>query len=75
MGRRYGRSAEAIRKIRAGESYADVLPEIPRRKRHDPNGVTCHQCLHWTNRCHLGFPEPEQEGVTCAQDCGSFHLA
>lgn len=75
MGRTYGRSAEAISKIRYGKTYAHVLPALPRRRRRDPEGVTCLQCRHWTSHCHLGFPEPKEEGVACAQDCSSFLAA
>jgi hypothetical protein len=43
------------------ETWPDITPT-----------VTCLQCLHWADRCELGFPDPVDEGLWFAADCASF---
>jgi hypothetical protein len=71
MGRRHGRSHQAIAQIRYGQTHADHLPELPRWT----TGRSCEQCQHWGNAeqpCRLGFPDPLEEGLRFAGDCNSF---
>lgn len=68
----FDRTPEAIRQVRIGGSYAEVLPEIPRWKSRTRGARTCHDCEHWRSRCQLGLPDPELEGVGFAEDCSSF---
>jgi hypothetical protein len=38
-----------------------------------PGVLTCLSCQHWTDdRCGMGFPDPELEGVGFAADCETF---
>lgn len=70
-GRRHGRSAEAVRRIRLGKDRTDVHPEVPRWAQ----GVSCERCIWWVGRCDLGFPDPAIEGVAFAADCSSYREA
>lgn len=67
-----GRSAEAICQVRAGISYRNVLPEIPRWGARKSMRASCHACVHWRSRCVMGFPDPEEEGPGFAADCSLF---
>jgi hypothetical protein len=67
MGRRYGRSHQAIVQIRYGQTHAGRCPDLPRWIYR-----SCEQCQHWTGRCGFGFPDPLDEGVGFAMDCDLF---
>lgn len=67
-----GRTGEAICQVRRGNSYRDVLPEIPRWGARKLQGLSCHSCAHWRNRCEMGFPDPEEEGPGFAADCSFY---
>jgi hypothetical protein len=68
MGRRYGRSHQAIAEIRYGRACRARLPDLPRWVK----GRTCDQCQHWTDRCDLGHLDPLEEGTAFAQQCATF---
>lgn len=67
-----GRTAEAVRHIRIGEAYPDVLPEIPRWPSRTRGAITCYSCHYWRGHCGMELPDPLQEGVGCAEDCSLF---
>lgn len=69
----YGVAPETAQKIRRGDSYSDVLPELPRIKRTQQERTTgprCNECVHdLDGRCTLGFPErirSNAAAVVCA---------
>lgn len=68
LGRRFGRSAEAIRQVRAGLTHAHLRPDdVP------PGQPSCHQCIHWASSgCNLEFPDPIELGPRFAVDCAVF---
>ena len=69
---RYGCSREAIRQIKAGITYQDLLP-AGYRPPPGPRDPSCLQCHHWQNdRCGMGFPDPAEEGPGFARDCVLF---
>jgi hypothetical protein len=71
MGRRYGRSHQAIVQIRLGQTNADRLPELPRWA----PGRSCETCAHFRDQedpCSLGLPDPREEGVRFGQHCSAF---
>jgi hypothetical protein len=44
--------------------------EIPDLEAEPP---TCEQCIHWdAERCDLGHPDPQDEGIVFARWCASF---
>ena len=72
MGRRYGRSHEAIRQIRYGISYTDRCSDVTRWI----PGASCEKCQHWAgSSCDLGLVDPLIEGVKFAQDCSVYKEA
>ena len=67
-------------RIRSGEMWGDVLPEIPRLLP-EQTVRTCHDCVHWAepkrpgaNPCSLGFPEPKRRGHEWARLCSVYKL-
>ena len=72
LGRTLGRTAEAIRQVRRGKAYRDVLPDLPRWQRGRLQGPSCYGCTHWANGCAMGFPDPEEEGPGFARDCSLY---
>ena len=77
MGRRLGRSPEAIRQLRYGITHKNIHPEIARWGQATPAttspGPSCYTCGHWrTDRCSFGFPEPGLEGPDFAADCDLY---
>lgn len=59
----FGVSGRLISRIRVGERYRSVRPDLP-RWRH------CQACVHWAPaRCTLGFPDQ------VAGDCSAFTRA
>lgn len=74
MAIRFGIGQEFVRRIRCGESYRDVLPEIPRPG--SPGRAVCTRCIQWHSdrrRCLLGFPDPHEESVLFAAECCCFN--
>ena len=74
---RHGCSASTVGKVRRGELYPHVHPEIPRFKSKSKIGKkTCTKCNHYTgnreNPCSLGHPDPIEEGLNFAFYCPSF---
>lgn len=67
-----GRSSEAIRQVRIGKTYRDVLPDMPRMIPLRSGGVTCYTCEHWRGDCTMGFPDPLEEGPGFARDCDFY---
>ncbi len=67
IARQVGRSAPAVADVLAGRTHTHVSPDLPRRQ-----GLTCLQCQHWTGRCRMGFPDPEEEGPQAAAWCNSY---
>lgn len=69
-----GWSRPMVTAIRRGELYPDIWPDLPRRPA--PAGgvasLSCHHCDHWSRRCGLGFPDPDEEGPGFANDCSSY---
>lgn len=72
LARDLGRSEEAIRQVRRGQVYRDVLPEIRRWSTRKTHGMSCHVCVHWSGKCKMGFPDPEEEGLGFAADCSFY---
>lgn len=70
-----GVSREAVRKVRHGMMWADVLPHLPRMDR-TISGRTCNQCEHFApGRCLLEIPEfasSHRSGYRFARYCPSF---
>lgn len=72
-----GCSRETVRQLRCGLLYVKVHPELPRPKSPKPKaqatGPSCDRCASWKDdRCGFGFPDPVQEGLTFAADCGLY---
>lgn len=73
LARRFKVARSTIYKIRTGQMYADVLPDLPRT---DQLAVTCEQCQHWQQeRCDLGFPDPLEMGVRFGRLCNLYRSA
>jgi len=72
LARQLGRSAEAIRQVRRGTAYREVLPDLPRWRRGQPKGPSCYACSHWSAGCLMGFPDPMVEGPGFARDCSLY---
>jgi len=73
LGRILGCSAELVRQVRCGLTYADRLPHVARWSRTGLNQQrTCEECQQWTGRCSLGHPDPEEEGLGFASECLDF---
>lgn len=70
IGQRFGCHRETVRQIRAGKLYKDLLPHnyLPQ----DPAGPRCDKCIHWSEACNLGFPDPVIEGLYFARDCAAW---
>ena len=77
-----GISREAVRRVRIGTLWADVLPKMQRMDPGDAD-ARCNACVHWESRgshndddpgsrCALGIPEYATEGMTWARGCGAF---
>lgn len=71
-----GWSRPTVAAIRRGEIHADAFPDLPRQ--HAPAAgvasLSCHSCDHWSRRCGLGFPDPDEEGPSFANDCSAYLL-
>ena len=79
MGRRLGRSGEAIRQLRIGATHGNFHPEIARWQPMPAlasvatiSGPNCFACAHWNDRCAFGFPDPLEEGPGFAADCDLY---
>lgn len=70
-----GVSKDAIQKIRAGHTYAEMLPELERPNKGFPRstGPRCTSCVHYfRGNCTLGFPEVRERGMYAASQCAAF---
>ena len=66
IGREFGVSGATISHIRAGARHAKVRPDLPRWR-------SCERCVHWEERCTLGFAEPLELGFwRAAIDCSAY---
>jgi hypothetical protein len=77
-------SAGPVTKIRAGECYTDLFPEIDRsaipskilnkivKKGTEINHRVCTDCALWDDRCNIGIPEQITTGIRYAYECGAF---
>ena len=36
---------------------------------------SCLQCIHWSGRCGMEFPDPDEEGPSAAQWCSCYEAA
>lgn len=77
-------SRESVRKVRLGEFYADVLPELPRQRPGrraevvpvSMEGPSCWRCSSWVDgACREGFPDPLEEGPGFAADCDLYDVS
>lgn len=68
ISRQVRRSWDVVDAVLRGERYADVHPDLPRRAA----AISCRQCDHWSGKCGLGFPDPQEEGLWFASECSSF---
>ena len=70
-----GIARDTVMRIRFGQIYADVLPELERL---DPSkkGAYCYRCIHWSRDgdgcCSLGIPEATNDGQLYARGCGAY---
>jgi hypothetical protein len=74
----------AIAKVRAGETYVDIHPEIDRaslpskilnkivKKGAEVEWATCDKCIQWSDRCLLGIPEQSEIGLRYASECSAM---
>lgn len=67
IARQVGRSLPTVAAVISGQRYTEWHPDLPRRV-----SLSCSQCKHWQNRCGLGFPDPEEEGLQAATWCNSY---
>jgi hypothetical protein len=77
MGIELGVSHQCIQQIRAGATWTDAFPEVPRRAGNPrrTGGKSCKQCCHWTQgECAMGFPDPLEEGPRFAVDCDFYEV-
>jgi hypothetical protein len=74
LGEELGVNDSSIQKIRCGESYTHVHPEVPRPKAGARRkGPTCEQCVHLCNdRCSLSFPEFKHRSYRAAAVCAAY---
>lgn len=70
-----GVSKDAIQKIRAGHTYAEMLPELERPNKGAPRstGPRCTSCVHYfRGTCTMGFPEVRERGIYAASQCSAY---
>lgn len=73
-GRQCGVSRETVRQVRLGILHGALCLDLPRWS--SCPEITCRVCSHWSsNRCGMGLPDPEEEGVAFASDCALFKPA
>lgn len=74
LARKYKKSETSIGKIRRGELFADILPEIPRRKSRKSSRASCYKCLHCVEKaCKLGWPDLAEDGpLVAAKYCNDY---
>lgn len=66
-----GVSRQCIELIRAGATWSDAFPELPRNVKRR----SCLKCKHWdTKECAIGFPDPMEEGLSFAEDCEFYEV-
>ena len=70
-------SPSTVQKIRAGETWTHVLPDVPRPGRGVKHaGPSCRDCVHYLrDACSLQFPEFKQIGTRAARYCVPYRSA
>jgi len=70
-------SPSTIQKIRRGETWTHVLPDVPRPGRGVKRvGPSCRDCVHYLrDACSLGFPEFKEIGPRAARYCVPYRSA
>lgn len=64
------RSMAAIRQQLMQELDSEGTKELPDMEAESP---TCEHCIQWTgDRCSLGHPDPQDEGIEFARWCASY---
>lgn len=76
-----GVSKSSITRIRNGQSYMDVRPDLKRpgrsKKPHKASrilGANCKFCELWTNECSIGIPE-SKKSTEFAALCNSYIMS
>jgi hypothetical protein len=64
IARQIGRSRPAVSAVLGGKTHSRLFPELPRR-----TSLSCFNCIQWSGRCRLGFPDPEEDGPQAAAWC------
>ena len=65
LARRFGKTKQAMSKIRLGRTYRHLAPDLPRAR-------SCHYCDSWRgiiDLCSQGVPDVASEGPSFARDC------
>jgi transposase-like protein len=71
MAAELGVSRQCVQLIRAGVTWSDVFPEIPRKVARR----SCEKCRNWAaGECAIGFPDPLEEGTGFAADCDFYEV-
>lgn len=71
VGRKVEKSRSAIQRIRCGALYAEVAPELPRRRKRPV--TSCRSCVHCANgKCQMDVPDFKEEGLGFAADCDFY---
>jgi hypothetical protein len=70
-------SPSTVQKIRQGETWTHVLPDVPRPGRGVKRiGPSCRDCVHYLHdACSLGFPEFKEIGSRAARYCVPYRSA
>jgi transposase-like protein len=71
MAAELGVSRQCIQLVRAGVTWPNAFPEIPRKV---PRR-SCEKCRNWSDgECRIGFPDPLEEGTGFAADCDFYEV-
>jgi hypothetical protein len=74
LARKHNTHVYTIQKARAGLSYREYFPEIPRPGIAAPgqSGLTCDSCIHHHERGHCTLELPEGRNVNFARLCSAY---
>lgn len=65
-------SFSTVQKIRQGNAYKHVHPNIPRNHKRT-TGPRCAECVHYfKGNCSLSFPEHKANGEVAAVHCAAY---
>ena len=72
-----GVTTSTIQKIRTGDTWTHVFPDVPRPGRGVKRvGPSCRDCVHYLrDACSLGFPEFNEIGPRAARYCVPYRSA